>query len=362
MTAAFRSAPMRRGGRESRSRSPDLLPERRRLGGSRTRATIQIAGCPADVTRAEIKEVCLKFGPVIDVDIQYTRRDTTAFVTFASNNSAKAAVYDLRGADLFGCGRIDVSLFDGPGGLSYDARDDGGRHDIIRRNYSVSSFDNGRADGDRRGQNGRARERDHEGQWERGDERMREPGIERRRARTHLSGERSWEGNCLQRQQRPPSKLLDDSEVASEGATASVEAKDADTGKQKSPASRIQKHPADEQKNANGKNNDQSQSQHANGVHAAGNGADAKNNVSKYRQGQVRVNMWQLPVDFEEDELLDMASDYGTVRSYELWSELKQKCAMVEFSERESALAAREGLHNRKMEGWNMNLKLLVCD
>jgi len=89
---------------------------------------------------------------------------------------------------------------------------------------------------------------------------------------------------------------------------------------------------------------------------------DVSSLVSKQRRGQVRLNMWQLPADFEEDELLEVATDFGRVISHDLWSEKNQMCAMVEYETREQALAALGQIHNRKMEGWHMLLKTLVCD
>jgi len=94
----------------------------------------------------------------------------------------------------------------------------------------------------------------------------------------------------------------------------------------------------------------------------AANENETKQMVNKQRRGQVRLNLWQLPADFEGDELMEIASDYGAVLSHEFWQEKKQMCAMVEYETRDQAMAALEALHNRKMDGWHMLLKALVCD
>eukprot|EP00928_Gymnodinium_smaydae_P065376 TRINITY_DN48533_c0_g1_i1.p1 TRINITY_DN48533_c0_g1~~TRINITY_DN48533_c0_g1_i1.p1 ORF type:complete len:345 (-),score=70.49 TRINITY_DN48533_c0_g1_i1:195-1229(-) len=331
------SAPLRRS---SRSPSPfhddsrgsggfHRLPSRRGRGhvDDQDAASVRLDGLPPDIERIEIQELCLKFGAVLDVEILSGRceSDACALVLFANAAAAREAVHELRGAFLFDSSApISAAIV----------------------NVHSTRCVRGREDGKERDRNGR------------------DASASRSRCRLPRR----------QRSQPQAPSVPSASPPSSQGSKSrSVDraAKLDDFAAEKRPSADCASKPA-----VNGVAATSTTKPAVNGVAATNtsvrvNGdsvptrpeaADVKQNVSKYRQGQVRVNLWQLPDDFEEDELLEVASDYGAIRTYELWSELKQKCAMIEFESKESAMAALDGLHNRKMEGWHKPLKLLVCD
>lgn len=90
--------------------------------------------------------------------------------------------------------------------------------------------------------------------------------------------------------------------------------------------------------------------------------ASPQEKVVKNKGGQVRLNIWQLPPDMDEAELLSLACDFGIIRSHEMWSEGAFKCANLEYETREMATKAVEEFNDRRMDEWDKRVKALLCD
>lgn len=71
----------------------------------------------------------------------------------------------------------------------------------------------------------------------------------------------------------------------------------------------------------------------------------------------VRVNVENLPRDMQEDELLEIASGFGYVTSYDLRTAGRSKTAVLDFRSTDEALKAVEELDDREIEGWEMKVK-----
>lgn len=310
---------------DSRSRRP-----RWSAGGQgvASATTIAIGGCPADVSVREVRQACQRRGHEAgDVWIKHSQRGTLAFADFGSAVQTREAMRGLDQTRLFGDGPIKVSMATKTEGA--DASEDGYGKSRGRREDERCGPRGESHGSEKRGRNGERAWDD----WER--ERSHQNG------RNGAAGDGARSRSRLLNGKEPPQKLqprgTSPARSGSRGAVGEAEIKPPEAPVEKAPRPIILQEKCD--------------------------AANAfKQGVNKDRRGQVRVNLWQLPLDFDEDELLDMASDYGTVRTHQLWQEKHQMCAMVEFSARDEAMAALNGLHNRKMEGWRMFLKLLVCD
>lgn len=71
----------------------------------------------------------------------------------------------------------------------------------------------------------------------------------------------------------------------------------------------------------------------------------------------VRVYLSQLPRDMEDDELQDLAKDFGIILQYELHREGAYKCGWVEYASKAEAEAAVAALDERGMDEWHMRLQ-----
>lgn len=71
----------------------------------------------------------------------------------------------------------------------------------------------------------------------------------------------------------------------------------------------------------------------------------------------VRVYLSQLPRDMEEDELQEIAAEYGKVLAHELHREGAYKCGWVEYASKSEAEAAVGELDDRRMDDWTMRLQ-----
>eukprot|EP00927_Polykrikos_kofoidii_P053348 TRINITY_DN4775_c0_g1_i2.p1 TRINITY_DN4775_c0_g1~~TRINITY_DN4775_c0_g1_i2.p1 ORF type:complete len:422 (+),score=61.58 TRINITY_DN4775_c0_g1_i2:47-1312(+) len=79
-------------------------------------------------------------------------------------------------------------------------------------------------------------------------------------------------------------------------------------------------------------------------------------------QRRIRVNLWQLPVDMEDDELIEIASDYGQVLAHGIWKEGKQKCGWLEYATMQEANTCLQELDDRRMDMWDMRIRACVSD
>jgi len=207
---------------------------------------IWIGGCPSDITEREIERLCAKYGPVHNVTIKHSSRDTFAFARYGQLSHAKDAIRGLDQRMAFGSGIIKVAP--------------------ANRKASTAR-----------------REDEAEGQQQRG-----------WRQGTGEGRGDGWSG----RHGRGP-----------EG----------------------------------------------------GHGRSASRQPSRPRRRQgprpIRVYISQLPRDMEEDELQDIAAEYGKVLAYELHREGAYKAAWVEYASRAEAEAAVSELDDRRMDEWNMRLQ-----
>lgn len=71
----------------------------------------------------------------------------------------------------------------------------------------------------------------------------------------------------------------------------------------------------------------------------------------------MRVNVENLPLDMQEDELLEIASGFGYVTSYDLRKTGASKTAVLDFRSTDEALKAVEELDDREIEGWDLKVK-----
>uniref|UniRef100_A0A6T1A854 RRM domain-containing protein n=1 Tax=Alexandrium monilatum TaxID=311494 RepID=A0A6T1A854_9DINO len=71
----------------------------------------------------------------------------------------------------------------------------------------------------------------------------------------------------------------------------------------------------------------------------------------------IRVYLSQLPRDMEEDELQEIAAEYGKVLQYELHREGAYKCGWVEYASKAEAETAVSELDDRRMDDWTMRLQ-----
>lgn len=71
----------------------------------------------------------------------------------------------------------------------------------------------------------------------------------------------------------------------------------------------------------------------------------------------VRVYLSQLPRDMEDDELQEIAGEFGKILQYELHREGAYKCGWVEYASKAEAEAAVGDLDERRMDEWNMRLQ-----
>lgn len=69
------------------------------------------------------------------------------------------------------------------------------------------------------------------------------------------------------------------------------------------------------------------------------------------------MHLTQLPRDMEEDELLDITSEYGKVLGSEIHREGAYKCAWVEYGARKEAEVAVHELDERRMDDWGMRIQ-----
>lgn len=71
----------------------------------------------------------------------------------------------------------------------------------------------------------------------------------------------------------------------------------------------------------------------------------------------MRVMLTQLPRDMEEDELTEIANEYGVVLQYELHREGAYKCGWVEYATKKEADKAVAALKDRRMDEWHMRIQ-----
>lgn len=164
---------------------------------------VWIGGLPHDIGERELEKLCAKFGPLAQVSIKHSQRDTYAFVSYNHFRDAKAAISELDQSSPFNAGRIKVapaSKRAAPFGRpEEDARAHGdhrGGHDGYRDGYRDGPRPH---DGYGRGDRGRDdRGRDDRGRDDRGrDDRMPRPqdgygrGGEQRPSQRRVAASRS---------------------------------------------------------------------------------------------------------------------------------------------------------------------------
>lgn len=72
---------------------------------------------------------------------------------------------------------------------------------------------------------------------------------------------------------------------------------------------------------------------------------------------RARVHLSQLPRDMDEDELQEIANDFGKVLKYELHQERSYKFGWVEYASKKEALRAVNDLDDRRVDDWSMRIQ-----
>eukprot|EP00927_Polykrikos_kofoidii_P003676 TRINITY_DN11482_c0_g3_i1.p1 TRINITY_DN11482_c0_g3~~TRINITY_DN11482_c0_g3_i1.p1 ORF type:complete len:580 (-),score=168.26 TRINITY_DN11482_c0_g3_i1:724-2463(-) len=433
-------------------------------GGEWQCNTVWVGGCPDDITDRELEQAFSKIGPVDQVRIKHSFRDTFAFVKFRRSSHAKDAVNELNQASIFG---VVVKVGFASRGVLEESRHHNGA--------SRGGGENGSSGGPHRGQEpGQGERRTSSVAFAAGDrpwdERVDRKHFSRDRSRQDVEQDsasyrhhelsdngRSRSPRHNQRQGPPrcsqphrettPQKLQQQQQQEhqkqqhhhnyskhQQQQQQKTQTQDNDLQKQQQPQRRQQQQQQKQrhqqnhhhqhhqhqqqqqqqtqqqqqqqpqqqkqQQNQSQQQHRQQQQQHqeheleheppqpdasrqrddeerrssdrdevreaeAPSLDVKAQKTDGKSphgSVNKQRRGQVRVNLWQLPLDMEEDELLEIAADFGVVTKHEFWAEKGQMCAMVEYESRDEALAAVGELHDRRMDGWDKFLKAVVCD
>jgi len=62
----------------------------------------------------------------------------------------------------------------------------------------------------------------------------------------------------------------------------------------------------------------------------------------------------------EDDELVELTSDYGTVLRHDLWKDRDTKCGWVEYSTGKEARRCLEELDDRRMDDWHLRIKACI--
>ena len=69
-----------------------------------------------------------------------------------------------------------------------------------------------------------------------------------------------------------------------------------------------------------------------------------------------------LPLDMGSEEFSDLMSTYGSTSDRRMWSEQGYRCGFVRFRRLEEAEKARDELHHRRIQDWDMKLKCYLWD
>merc|ERR1719510_531609 len=253
---------------------------------------IWIGGCPHDITELEIERVCSKYGPVHGISIKHTARDTFAFAWYSQLNHAKDAIHGLDQAPAFGAPFIKVAP--------------------ANRRVSEKGAEKGAV----------ATQEEAKEQRDQHHQRYRDPSDDHTR--------------------RNPSGR-DSNGYRSSGAGMGSGGGDGGGWRRRRSESRGRRNepPPRQRERSCTRSRSRQPLRRGNG-----------------RQGTprpIRVYLSQLPRDFEEDELMDITSEYGKVLASELHREGAYKCGWVEYATK--AEAAVNELDERRMDEWNMRLQ-----
>lgn len=323
---------------------PEARDDRGRFNDDRPlgTSTIWLGGLPPNISASAIERVCADFGTVYSVSMKTSSRDTFSFVEYGNERNARDAIRALDQTMPFGSGVIKVataskkptsfgqrdagsSQREGRG-ESHRARTDS--RDPRRCSYSErgrcrgGSGDRGRSyDRDRGPGRGCGREGDGHfnarGPGGRGDDR---DGGYRRDSDRHFNP-------------RGPDGRGDD-----RGGNYRHGRGEYDRGGHRQP------NPGDQRRD---RGVVRSPPQHP---------ASAKKSADQANR-PVKVYLSQLPRDMDEDELLEVASEYGEVLSHSLERQGAYKFGYVEYKRKSEAKIATQELDDRQMQGWHMRLQ-----
>jgi len=287
-----------RGGEGYHPRDWDQQRRRERHGSSGEvellAPCIWIGGCPHDITELEIERVCSKYGPVHGITIKQTARDTFAFAWYSQLNHAKDAIRGLDQTSAFGAPFIKVAP--------------------ANRRVSEKGADATPQE---------AKEpRDHH-------QRYRDPSEDHTRRNPSgrdFNGYRNGDGG------------------GGKGGGKGCGGGGGGGWRRQRSESR-------------GRRNEPPPRQRERSRTRSRSRQPLRRGSGRQGTRPTRVHLSQLPRDFEEDELMDITSQYGKVLASELHREGAYKCGWVEYATKAEAEAAVNELDERRMDEWSMRLQ-----
>mmetsp|Transcript_94323 Transcript_94323/g.271786 ORF Transcript_94323/g.271786 Transcript_94323/m.271786 type:complete len:390 (+) Transcript_94323:239-1408(+) len=306
-------------------------------GGRELGASIWIGGLAYDIKEREIDRLMSKCGPILQVSIKHSPKDTFAFVDFDSVHCAKEAIRRFDRTDPFGSGTVKVAGAYRKGGIKPDEdyHSDRGGGGVGRAVYS-SGVERYRGGGGDKHSDWGGRYENHRGAKFGGrddyfDGRGTRDDFDVRGGRGDYGGGRRGGDdyyNCRD----------------TRGGYNNGRGRYGD--------------------NYNGR----SARSHSGGGGAAAavaNGVRGSRSRSPVDKRPLPMRPWramlsQLPIDMEEDELLEIAGAFGQVLEHELHRESKYKAGWVEFGTKAEAEAAVAELDDRRMEDWSLKLQAYV--
>lgn len=292
-----RSAPVRGDRYDDRYINRSRINDDEPLGTS----TIWIGGCPPDLEESEIERVCLRYGKVYNVTKRSSERDTFFFVHFGNEHDARDAIRLLDRTQPFGTGLIMVSTASRPGRPSARHKHENGYTQGSRGEFRRPRHDSPDA---RRGNfNGRARD----GRCGTGEE-------------TYVRG-RSYDRAMFHDSDKNNNRGREHGQHYGRAASdhrreRCVSYQESNRFKSDSPQPQIAKPPR-----------------------------------------RFKVYISQMPRDMDEDEFLEVASEYGQTLSHSIERQGTYKFGWVEYASKSEALNAIQELDDREMQGWHLRLQ-----
>lgn len=330
--------------------------ERSRDRGEDEACRVWAGGLPGDITENEIHREFSRYGPVQEIVIKHSPKDTFAFVLYSKEGHARDAIDAFDQAKVFGGVTIKVAPAkrkspDDPGskgaGKGYaDRRED------RRDDYRPSS----RRDDDRGGY----RDRDD---YTRGYDDRKGGGNGKMQFETRPGDWNCPECNDLQfarnaqcRKCGCPKPRDTGSDHRSydrgsgQGRDRDIRHYDRDVPGRQGRVDYRALNDEHHQRRDRGRPEDF-------GYRGGRDERRQERSRSPKARRRFRVSLENLPSDMAGDELAEICQEFGEVQSYDLWNSGRAKHGLVEFRTREGAQRAIQELNDRQIQEWDMRLK-----
>lgn len=273
-------------------------------------STIWIGGCPQNITERDIERVTSRFGTVHKVTMKTSSRDTFCFVQYGNERNARDAIRQLDQTRPFGEGVIKVATANKKPTAGNRSQEEG------YNNNNNNNRDGGRGNDMRGGRRGDSRDA-RRGRYNDRDDR----GSYDDRDRSFDNRDRGGYERSYRREDRKFNDRNDRRGDDREGRGQSYSQGGRKDSRSPPPNRANSRKPADQ-----------------------GN-------------RPVKVYLSQLPRDMEEDELMEVASEYGEVLSHSLERQGAYKFGWVTYAKKSEAETAIQELDDRQMQGWHMRLQ-----